>query len=197
MQLRVGFEAEFVYHSPHMDDLQADLFEKLGIVTDHLVLFAEGDFDEPNWYVANDCSIQVSALETDAEIIAPPQTVPQLLTDLRRVLQFIPAHGYTTDSTALHFTVSGGSPDFEKVVQTCNDSMWLRVWGRENNPYSACSLHHIMESDLTDKRYSVNRHNGPGVIEFKHIGGPHYEKRWPLIMLALEDFLRAYTGACS
>ncbi len=199
MKLRVGFEAEFVYRGQFMDDLQADLLEKLGIPTDHLVLFGEGDFDEPNWYVANDCSISLADKdkECDAEIIAPPQTVPQLLTDLRRVLQFIPDHGYTTDTTALHFTVSGGNPDIERIVQTCNDSVWLRVWGRENNPYSACSLHHLLESDLCDKRYSVNQHNGPGVIEFKHIGGPHYEKRWPLIMLALQDFLRAYTGACS
>lgn len=199
MQLRVGFEVEFVYRGSSLDDLQVDLFEKLGIPTEQLVLFQEGEFSQPNWYVANDCSIalQNKDTEVDAEIIAPPQTVPQLLTDLRRVLQFIPDHGYTTDTTALHFTVSGGNPDIERIVQTCNDARWLRVWGRENNPYSACALHNILGSDLYDKRYSVNQHNGPGVIEFKHIGGDHYEKRWPLIMMALEDFLRAYTGACS
>jgi hypothetical protein len=73
--------------------------------------------------------------ELGAEVISPPQSLKQTLTDLSKIREFIKANGYTNTSTGLHINVSlpnfsKENLDYVKLILLTGDSYVLSKFDR-------------------------------------------------------------------
>ncbi|HET8688437.1 MAG TPA: amidoligase family protein [Methanosarcina sp.] len=137
------------------------------VVNQNVIISSEyhGDAKRPDtWYFEPDVSIDPDADGyMGAELVSPPMPVPQMLTQLKRVLRWAKDNGAkTNDSTGLHVGVSLGentqNVDYVKLALFLGDQYVLQQFGRQANSYtksSARMIHDVAQRTVTSSQYSA------------------------------------------
>jgi len=103
----------------------------------------------PGHYVVEpDGSLHGDDGESGLEFVSPPLTVPEMLSDIDKVIKWANRVGaYTNDSTGLHMNVSVPNQqnlDYVKLAMFLGDNYVLEQFGREGNTYCKSALKKIV-----------------------------------------------------
>lgn len=107
---------------------------------------------EPGKYVVEpDGSLEGDEGEAGLEFVSPPLTIPEMLSDLDKVVKWAGRIGaYTNDSTGLHMNVSvpglsRNTLDYVKLAIFLGDEYVLEQFGRAGNSYCKSAMKAIRE----------------------------------------------------
>lgn len=212
----VGFEAEFIHMNGDVHEASSRFQSFTGEEATFLTLFDQ-DPCYDRWYICEDSTIN-EVIGHGVELISPPLHLLQFTHELNTVLRFIRENGITDESCGLHFSVSmPGITEIDplKLVFAVDEDKICRIFDRNNTEYAVkqrdflgtnlrmnkfyhesdyATFRQHAEADLLyHKRATINLMTLPkrGYIEFRLLGGPHYEHRADLVFEAITECVSA------
>jgi hypothetical protein len=89
--------------------------------------------------------------DTGLEFVSPPLSIPEMISDLKKVATWADAEGcYTNSSTGLHMNISVENfdrdrIDYIKLAVLCGDEYILKEFGRMSNTYCASAISKVRD----------------------------------------------------
>jgi hypothetical protein len=89
--------------------------------------------------------------DTGLEFVSPPLSIPEMISDLKKVADWADAEGcYTNSSTGLHMNISvenfdRNRIDYIKLAVLCGDEYILKEFGRMSNTYCASAISKVRD----------------------------------------------------
>ena len=89
--------------------------------------------------------------DTGLEFVSPPLSIPEMISDLKKVADWADAEGcYTNSSTGLHMNISVSNfdrdrIDYIKLAVLCGDEYILKEFGRMSNTYCASAISKVRD----------------------------------------------------
>ena len=89
--------------------------------------------------------------DTGLEFVSPPLSIPEMISDLKKVASWAEAEGcYTNRSTGLHMNISVSNfnrdnIDYIKLAVLCGDEYILKEFGRMSNTYCASAISKVRD----------------------------------------------------
>lgn len=217
---RIGFEAEYIHVGmmPHVWCVPLVDFSRAmkGCEVERMLMFDQPEYESDTWYLCHDSSID-DTYGSGIEIVSPPMSSAEMFRHVRRVFTYIRKYGVTDKTCGFHFTVSGENIEAInplKLLFLMDEDRIVDYWSRGNNKYAAPHMP-ILESavhtnlfyhdgferflqyaghELIYKKNStvnLEKWQKEEMLEFRIIGGPHYEHRTDKVFNTITECLVA------
>jgi|SRR6185312_16896613 len=181
--IRVGFEFEFLTYKTFKETRES--ISHVHGYDDSWIIESEGL--EKDWNAQIPTEVKTSVFNGK---VYGKRVIQSFLRYLRYCCS-------TNDSCSLHINLSSQENGWQwnlkrrKLIQESKQKYWLRYFGRSDNGYcSSQDLNHIKNDKFMAISFDdINR------VEFRIIGGKHYQRKSAAILKAYDDFVNAFTNS--